>query len=124
MAEQYDWRFENSISVNKKYVDDIAGYNSWRTNRYFSNFIDTIFSVNEMNIHYDLDSKLQYDYLFYSVYGKKRFYKRKTVVKDDNFSLVQQYYKYNNARTKEALKLLSAEQLDIIKQKQQKGGVP
>jgi hypothetical protein len=123
---EYDWRWENSILQNKKYIelDGVVEhkYSSWRTNTTLSNYQDTIAFANEMNCNYHLDPKLQYDYLFNKVRKERRWFKRKKATKDDTFTLVQNYYKYNNVRTKEAMKILTKEQLDIIKKKQEKGG--
>jgi hypothetical protein len=122
----YDWRWENSILQNKKYleVDGLVEhkYNPWRTNSTLSNYQDTIAFSNMMNLNYHLDPKLQYDYLYHKVRKEKRWFKKQKAKKDDTFTLVQNYYKYNNVRTKEVLKILTKEQLDIIKQKQEKGG--
>lgn len=130
MAEKYDWRYENSIQLTKQYVDqEIPGehkYNPWRTNGVMSNFIDTILYANAMNCNYHLDPKLQYDFLFHSVPKKKRFFKREKVNRKDNdviFAAVQQYYKYSNKRTLEALTILTEDQIDSIVKKQEKGGV-
>ena len=76
-----------------------------------------------MNINHILDPKLQYDYLFYSVRSKKRFFKKKKATKDSNFELVQEYYKYNLERTREALSILSKEHIKMIKQKLERGGI-
>jgi hypothetical protein len=43
--------------------------------------------------------------------------------KEELQTLVSNYYKYNIVRTKEALKILTAEQLEIIRNKNNKGGV-
>lgn len=123
----YDWRFENSINQTKEYqqVDGNVEhkYMPWRTNASLGNFVDTVLYANEMNMRPGLDTKLQYDYYFYAIKKKKRFFKRDRIKKDANLELVSQYYKYNNARAKEALKLLTQEQIEIIKQEQEKGGV-
>jgi hypothetical protein len=123
---EYDWRWENSILQNKKYleVDGLVEhkYNPWRTNAALSNYQNTIAFANEMNCNYHLDHKLQYDYLFIKARKEKRWFKKKKAAKNEAFTLVQNYYKYNNVRTKEALKILTEEQLDIIRKKQEKGG--
>jgi hypothetical protein len=38
-------------------------------------------------------------------------------------SLISEYYKYNTLRAKEAIKVLSAEDIEIIRKKLDKGGV-
>jgi hypothetical protein len=126
MSQKYDWRWENSINQNKKYLDfdgyQEFSYAPWRTNSTLSNYVDTIPFANEMNCNPHLDHKLQYDYLFYKVRKEKRYFKKEKVEKDPTFDLVKSYYKYNNVRTKEALRILTKEQIDIIKKKQEKGG--
>lgn len=127
---KYDWRYENSIQQTKEYHDPDGlvehKYSAWRTNGIMSNFIDTVLHANEMNTHYHLDNKLQYDYLFHSVRKKKRFFKRTKAptTKDSEaaFAAVQSFYKYNNERTREALRILTQDQIDCIIKKQEKGG--
>ena len=125
--EKYDFRYENSINFNKEYieVDDSVDhkYASWRTNSVLSNFPDTVMYANELNCYPSLDNKLQYEYLFYSVRKKKRFFKKEKGKKDDNYELVRDYYKYNHERTKEALSILTEEQIKKIKEKTEKGGI-
>jgi hypothetical protein len=121
----YDWRFENSINYTKEYQDPDNNehkYSAWRTNSSLSLHSDTVLYANEMNMLHHLDNKPQYDYLFFSIRKKKRFAKREKRSEDVNFDLIQQHYKYNNERTREALKILSEAQIDIIKQKEEKGG--
>jgi len=128
MTIVYDWRYENSISFSKKYEETEVyaiehKYVPWRTNNILSNYIDTILIVNEMNMNAHLDHKLQYDFLFYMVKPKKRFFKKKKTTETPNFQLVKEYYKYNDERTKEALSILNKEQIKMIKEKTEKGGV-
>jgi hypothetical protein len=134
MSEKYDWRYENSITQNKKYIDlntiQEHKYSQWRTNVNLSNFHDTIHYANEMNINYHLWDKAHYDFLFHSIRKAKRWFppetkevKKLREKEQELFDLIQGYYKYNNARTKEALKLLTQDQIDIIRKKQEKGGV-
>lgn len=125
--QQYDWRFENSINYTKRY-EETEGliehkYSAWRTNGILSNYVDCILYVNEMNRAAILDNKLQYDYLLYSIKPKKRFFKKKKAAPNPDFDLVKEYYKYNNERTKEALKILTKEQIKMIKSRLEKGGI-
>jgi hypothetical protein len=121
----YDWRFENSINFTKDYQDpenNEMKYSAWRTNSSLSLHPDTVLYANEMNMLHHLDDKLQYDYLFFSIRKKKRFFKREKKSEDVNFDLIRQHYKYNNERTREALTILTEGQIDIIKEKEEKGG--
>jgi hypothetical protein len=112
---QYDWRFENSINQKTEYLEDLTQYSQWRTDRYLSNFIDTIMYVNDVNLNPPLDDKLHYDYLFHSIKKRNRFYKKKKSIEDKNFLLISEVYKYNKQRTREALKILTSEQIEIIR---------
>jgi hypothetical protein len=132
----YDWRYENSINVEKEPLSLDGNlehkYNQWRTNTSLSAHIDTLFYVNEMNIYHHLSDKLHYHYLFYSVRKAKRFGKKKTendkklerVLKKEQelVSLIQEHYKYNTTKARQALKILTEEQLDTIRKIEEKGG--
>ena len=96
-----------------------------------SNFRDTLFYANEMNLNAHLSDKLHYHYLFYSVRKTKRFQKKKT---DDDkrleasmkrehelVSLIQEHYKYNVTKARQALAVLTEEQINTIRKRQQKG---
>lgn len=126
MNNNYNWCYENSISYTKQYTDPSNNpehkYVAWRTNRHFSNFIDTVLYTNEINMHSHLDSKLQYDYLFHSIRKNKRFYKSKKADKSETLKLVQNYYKYNVQRAKEAMRILSPEHIEYITNFYSKGG--
>ena len=133
----YDWSYENSINSGRELIDLDSSkefkYDQWRTNISLSNFKETIYHVNEMNINYHLANKMHYHFLFYSIRKAKRYNKKKT--EDDKKlekelkkqqeleALICDYYKYNIVRAREALKILTPEQIAIIKKKQEKGGV-
>ena len=53
--------------------------------------------------------------------GKRFGFPKKQEVEDD-VQLVMDYYKYSHAKALEALEILSAEQLEQIRQKLDKGG--
>ena len=127
MSKQYDWRYENSITESKEY-HVVEGhvehkYVPWRTNRSLSNYPDTIMDASIMNMSAHLDSQLQFDYYFHSIRKRKRFFKRPKAEKDSDHHLVQDYYKYNNRRTEEALSILTKDQLQIIEKRKEKGGI-
>ena len=137
MAEKYNWEWENNINSSKELIDinipQEHKYNAWRTNSSLSNFRDAIFQSNEMNITHHLSSKMQYHYLFYSIRKQKRFGKKKTdedkriekemKAEQELITLIQEHYKYSVVRTKEIIKILTNEQIDIIRKKQEKGGL-
>jgi hypothetical protein len=97
--------------------------NKYLINRSLSMGADTIFYVNDMNIHYDVDALLQYDYFINSVRKKKRYNKwSKATAKSSNLELIQAFYNYNEQRAIEVLKLLTDVQIEKIKLKMNKGG--
>ena len=122
----YDWSYENSILQTKKYVEpnEKEQYSKYRTNTVLSNHIDTVLYANEMNMFPYTSDKMHYEYLFNSIKSKKRFFKRKKQVNHQNISLIMEYYKYNKLKAMEASKILNVEQLQTIKEKLEKGGIP
>ena len=86
-------------------------------------FIDTVLFANEMNSHHHLDAKLQNDYLINTIRPKKRFAKWVKKLSEDDLELVKLYYGYNDEKARQALSILSDDQLTLIKKKQEKGGI-
>ena len=92
-------------------------------NRCLSMFYDTIMHSNEMNGLHFLPKRMQFHYLINSIRKKKRFggkWLSQTKFKD--LELVKEYYGYSNAKAKEALSLLSSDQINNIKLSLNKGG--
>jgi len=116
----------NSINATKKDImeDDLAekAYNSFMVNRGLSYFNDTVLMANEMNLHSHLDKKLQYHFLINIVRKRKRFSKWAKPETESDIEAVKEYYGYNNEKARQALTLLSPENINIIKQKVNKGG--
>jgi hypothetical protein len=75
-----------------------------------------------MNKHHFLDKDMQYSFYLNSLRKKKRFspWFRKDKVTD--LECVKQYYGYSNEKASQALKILSKEQINFIKQKLEIGG--
>lgn len=122
--------FVNAINFTKKDLmtgtenDTLAeaSYVPYVTNRSLSYFPDTVMYSNDMNMHADLDNKLQFHYLINSIRPKKRFSKWAKRVKDSDFDAVKEYYNYNNTQCEVALSLLSPDQIIEIKRRMNKGG--
>jgi hypothetical protein len=98
-------------------------YSPFIINRCMSMFYDTIMHTNEMNGLHFLPKRMQFHYFINSVRTKKRFggkWLSQTKFKD--LELVKEYYGYSNAKAKEALSLLSSDQIDNIKLSLNKGG--
>ena len=116
----------NSINLTKQdiMVDDICekAYNSFMVNRGLSYFADTVVIANEMNKHHQIDNKLQYHFLINMIRKRKRFSKWAKANKESDIDAVKEYYGYSNEKARQALTLLSPDQITIIKNKVSKGG--
>ena len=104
-------------------TQDEKKYSSFIVNRGLSFFMDTIFQVNEMNGKHYLDSRLQFSYLLNSIRMKKRYSKWLKPEKLHDLDVVKEYYGFSNEKAKNALEILSVDQLEQIKQKLDIGGV-
>ncbi len=121
--ELKDWL--NSINMNKKNLleeDPSAKFPAYIVNRCMSGHLDTVLFANEMNLNSHLDPKLQYSFYLNSVRKRKRFspWLRKDEIRDLDY--VKRYYGYNNEKAKQALSILTKEQLLFIKSKFETGG--
>jgi len=125
MTELKDWL--NSINQTKKNLIDEdplleKEYSPYIINRIYSGHLDAIMFANEMNMYNFLPKKLQYDFYLNSLRSKKRFspWLRKDKIKDlDN---VKRYYGYSDEKAKQALRILSKQQLNFIQSKFETGG--
>ena len=125
MTELKDWF--NSINFNKNNLIEedpsvIKDYSPYIINRCLSGNLDCIMFVNEMNKYSFLDKDMQYNFYLNTLRKKKRFspWLRKDKVTD--LQSVKQYYGYSNEKASQALKILSKQQLDYIKQRLEIGG--
>ena len=99
------------------------GRNCFIINRALSMNIDTILYVNEMNVNWQLDPLLQYDYYINSLRKRKRWSKwAKATGPSSNLELIKEYYNYNEARAREVLDLLSESEIQKLRLKFSKGG--
>jgi Bacteriophage clamp loader A subunit len=122
--------FVNAINTSKKDLireseaPDLMEkqYSPFLVNRALSYFIDTILYANEMNRVNHVDSKLQNDYYLNSIRSAKRFSKWSKPVENSDIESIQEYYKVNYNRALEISKVLTKEQLDLIRIKIIKGG--
>ena len=123
--ELKDWL--NSINFTKKNLVEedptsIKDYAPYIINRCLSGNLDCILFANEMNRYPNLDKDMQYSFYLNTLRKKKRFspWLRKDKVTD--LQCVKQYYGYSNEKASQALKILSQQQLDYIKQRLETGG--
>ena len=122
--ELKDWL--NSINFTKENLmedpDVKKDYPPYIINRCLSGNLDCIMFVNEMNINHHLDKDLQYSFYLNTLRKKKRFspWLRKEKVTD--LEIIKQYYGYSNEKASNALKILTPEQINFIKQRLETGG--
>jgi len=116
----------NSINYTKKHImkDDIdeKEYVSFMINRGLSYFSDTVSYANIMNQYHHLDKRLQYDFLINIIRQRKRFSKWIKPETSEDIEVIMEYYGYSNEKARQALPLLSSEQLQQLRQKVDKGG--
>lgn len=123
--------YVNDINYNKKNIiknsdnPELAEklYTPYLVNKALSQFSDTVRIVNEMNIHHQLDKKLQFDFLINIIRSKKRFSKWAKKQDDETLELVMQHYGYSYEKAKQVLPLLSNDQIITIKKKRFEGGL-
>ena len=81
------------------------------------------FKLNEMNGYHFLDKKIQFHFYINSIRKKKRFGgKWLSQAKLKNLEYVKEYYGYSNEKAKDALNILTEEQIELIKNTLSKGG--
>jgi hypothetical protein len=84
---------------------------------------DCVLFANEMNKVPNIDGILQYHYHLHSIRAYKRpFQKWQKLVKDADLLALKEYFNYSNERAKEAMTVLSPDDLVKIKKSLFKGG--
>ena len=119
------FEFVNAVTHTKQDLmkEDVERfYQPFLVNRALSYFPDTVMYANEMNIHNNIDSKLQFHFFLNTLRPAKRFAKWVKKEEDNDLIAIMEYYGYGLEKAKQALSVLSSEQLIIIKQKLEKGG--
>jgi len=122
--ELKDWL--NSINFNKEnLIEDphaIKDYPPYIINRCLSGHIDAVMFANEMNKSHHLPKDMQYSFYLNSLRKRKRFspWLRKDKVTD--LECIKKYYGYSNEKASQALKILTKEQINYIKQRLDIGG--
>jgi hypothetical protein len=119
--------FINAINLTKKnlFEDPLAkkDYVPFIINRGLSYFPDTVLYANEMNRLSGIPEDWQFSFFLNTIPKKKRFSKwHKKDAETESLSLVKEYFGYSSEKAKEALSILSEEQLVMIKEKLYKGG--
>jgi len=112
LMEKLDEDFEYTV---KKYVPFVI-------NRCLSYFPDTIMQVNEMNRYSHLPKKMQYDYLLHSTRNRNRYSEWLKKEDSEDVGLVSAYYGFSLTKAREALNILTDEQVCLIRSLSDTGG--
>jgi len=126
MSNPFD--YANSILQNKKnlIVDELTEkeYQPFLINRTLSYHKDCIMFANEMNRRHLTDKKLQYDFFLNTIRSQKRpFVKWVKPEKSDDIECIKQVFGLSDQKAREALRLLSNEQIQKLKEQTDTGGL-
>ena len=120
--------YVNQILYGKKnlIVDEESekGYAPFLINRSLSYHKDCIAYANEMNSRHHLDKKLQYDFFLNTIRSQKRpFAKWVKSEKSEDIECIKATYGFSDTKAREALRLLSNEQIQQLKEQTDTGGL-
>ena len=126
MSNPFD--YVNSILQNKKnlIIDELTEkeYQPFLVNRTLSYHKDCILYANEMNRRHLTDKKLQYDFLLNTIRSQKRpFAKWIKSEKSEDLECIKQVFGLSNEKAREAMRLLSNEQIQQLKEQTDTGGL-
>lgn len=124
MADLFKEIVPSILQTKKDVLEDEKDYNAFIVNRALSYHIDCILYANQMNLHPNIESKLQYHFFLNTIRPMKRKFQawqKKDNIKD--LEVVKEYFGYSNEKAKSALKILSEKDISYIKEKLEKGGV-
>ena len=126
MSNPFD--YVNSILQNKKnlIVDELTEkeYQPFLVNRTLSYHKDCILYANEMNRRHLTDKKLQYDFFPNTIRSQKRpFAKWIKTEKSEDLECIKQVFGLSNEKAREAMRLLSNEQIQQLKEQTDTGGL-
>ena len=115
------------LILRKKKQDgdlDFANYAPFIVNRALSYHLDCVLYAQEMNLYPSADKDMQYQYLLNSIRPMKRKFvpwQKADSVKD--IECIKTYYGYSNSKAREALRILTDEQIADIRTRIDTGGV-
>ena len=116
-----------SILQSKKHVissENEKDYVPFVVNKALSFHYDCVLQANQMNLIPNTEKLLQYHYLINKVRGYRRQFqkwqKRETI---EDLESVKEYFNYSNEKAKEALTVLTSDQIIEIRKKLNKGGL-
>lgn len=124
MADLFKDIIPSILQTKKDILENEKDYVPFIVNRYLSYHMDCILYANQMNMNNSLPLNLQYHYFLNTVRPMKRKYAQwQKAISVKDLECVKEYFGYSNVKAKEALRILSIEQITLIKEKLEKGGV-
>jgi hypothetical protein len=120
--------YVNEILQGKKNLmvttEDEKTYIPFLINRGLSYHYDCVLFANEMNRRHFLDKKLQHDFFINTIRSKKRPYvKWGKSEKEDDIQYIKKAYGFSDSKAIEALRLLSSEDIQKLKEQTDIGGL-
>ena len=104
--------------------EDIKIYHPFVVNRALSYHSDCLPYVNIINQYGFLDKDMQYTFYLHSIRSMKRkFQPWQKVEKNLDLQSIKTYFGYSNEKAKQALRILTKQQIDSIKELTETGGV-
>ena len=116
-----------SILQSKKHVissENEKDYVPFVVNKALSFHYDCVLQANQMNLIPNTEKLLQFHYLINKIRGYRRpfqkWQKRETI---EDLESIKEYFNYSNEKAKEALTVLTSDQIIEIRKKLNKGGL-
>jgi len=120
IIDDLSYKKENLFKKGDEYE---KAFDIFLTRRSFSNFSETVFYANEMNMCPLLNKQEVHDFLFHIVPKKKRWKKWDKKESDDKIQLLQEYYNYSRKDAVSVQHFFTDDDMKTIKAKLFKGGL-
>jgi hypothetical protein len=121
------FEFVNQILKSKKNILDESTekhYKPYLINRALSYHQDCLAYVNEMNQQHFLPKKMQNEFLLNTVRAKNRpFEPWVKPEKSEDIECIKQIYQFSDSKARDALRILTAEQIQQLKEQADTGGL-
>lgn len=123
--------FVDSLCVSGNNIlltsEDIKAYSPFAINRALAQSIDTIMFAAEANKRPNMSKEVHYAFLMSSVRKKKRYSKWAKKLEEENkevIEMISSYYQFSIEKARNALKCLTAEQIEQMINISNTGGTP
>ena len=124
MADLFKDIIPSILQTKKPVLDNEKDYVPFIVNKALSHHYDCIFYAIQMNIHCQIDRKMQYDLLLNTIRPYKRPYQKWQKMEEvENLDAVKEFFNFSNEKAKAALCILTDDQISEIKKELNKGGV-